>query len=137
MLKESNPMQTAVFVIAQVINNMHVFHWLVKHVLKKNRIIASIKKQQTIYLKKSHKFGIELPKAVEQVYALDAKNSNTLWADALSKELENDRVTFKVLPDGKPLPTGHKTMPCNVVFLYSSPNFFGLLVDALCLHSLP
>ena len=33
--------------------------------------------------------------------ALDAKNGNTLWADAISKEMENVRVAFEVLPDGK------------------------------------
>ena len=31
---------------------------------------------------------------VEQAYALDAKNSNTLWADTISKEMENVRVAF-------------------------------------------
>ena len=47
--------------------------------LKKiDRIIASIKKQQTRYIKKSHKFSIEFPKTVEQAYALDANNGNTL-----------------------------------------------------------
>ena len=45
--------------------------------LKKiDRIIDSIRKQQTRYLKRSHTFGIELPKTVEQAYALDAKNGN-------------------------------------------------------------
>ena len=52
---------------------------------KRERIIASICKQQTRYLKKSHKFCIELPKAVEQAYALNAKNGNILWADVIKK----------------------------------------------------
>ena len=70
-------------------------NWWVKHVLKKrNRIVASIRKQQTIYLKKSHK---EVPKA----FALDAKNDTTSWADAISKELENAKVEFELVPDGK------------------------------------
>ena len=59
-------------------------------------------------VKKSHKFGIELPKTVEQALALDAKNGNTLWADAISKEMENVRVAFEALPDGKPVPIGHQ-----------------------------
>ena len=37
---------------------------------------------------------MELPKTVEQAVALDAKNGNTLWADALSKKLENVRMAF-------------------------------------------
>ena len=45
---------------------------------KRDRIIVSIMKQQTRYLKRSHKFGVELPKTVEQTLALDAKNGNIL-----------------------------------------------------------
>ena len=51
------------------------------------------------YLKKSHKFGIDLPKTVEEAYALDVKNGNTLEVDATCKEMENVKVAFKVLPD--------------------------------------
>ena len=58
---------------------------------------ASITKQQTRYLKKGHKFGIEFPKIVEQALTLNAKNCNTLWADAMSKELENVREALKIL----------------------------------------
>ena len=57
---------------------------------------------------KNHKFGIELPKTVEQALALDAKNGNTLWVDAISKEMENVRMAFKVLPDGKSIPIVHQ-----------------------------
>ena len=46
---------------------------------KRGRIVASVRKGQTRYLQKSHKFGIDLPpKSVEQVLAMDAKNANTL-----------------------------------------------------------
>ena len=108
-LKESHPVQTAEFAVAQGIEHEPFFNWWVKHVLKKrDRIIASIRKQQTRYLKKSHKFGIELPKTVEEVLALDAKNGNTLCVDVISKEMENARVTFEVLPDRKPVPVGHQ-----------------------------
>ena len=46
-------------------------------------------------------FGIELPKTVEEALALDAKNGNMLWADTISKEMENNRLAFEVLSDGK------------------------------------
>ena len=90
---------------------------MVKHVLKKgDRIIASIRKQQTRYLKRSHKFGIELSKTVEEALALDAKNGNSLWADTISKEMENVRVAFEVLPDGKPVPMGNQFVQYHKVF---------------------
>ena len=79
-------MQTAEFAVAQGIDHEPVFNWWVKHVLKKRvRILASVRKQQIRYSKRSHKFGIELPKTVEQALVLDDKNGNTLWADAISK----------------------------------------------------
>ena len=108
-LKEYHPVQTAEFAVVQVICYEPAFDWWVKHVLqKRNRIIVSVRKQQTRYLKRSHKFGIELPKTVEEALGLDAKNGNTLWADAISKEMENVGVAFKVLPDEKYVPIGHQ-----------------------------
>ena len=63
------------------------FTWWIKHVLKeRDRIIASIKKQQTKHLKRSHKFGIELPTTKEQAYAMDAKNGHTLWTEQYTKK---------------------------------------------------
>ena len=50
------------------------------------------KKCQTCHLKKTHKFGIEVPKTVEEALALDAKNSNTYWADDIAKEMKNVKI---------------------------------------------
>ena len=110
-LKEVHQVQTAEFAVAQGIDHEPAFNWWVKYVLKKrDRIIASIRKQKIRYLnlKRSCKFGIELPKTMEQAYALGARNGNTLWVDAISKEMENIRVAFDVLPDGKSVHIGHK-----------------------------
>ena len=85
-VKESHPVQRAEFTVAQGTNHEPAFNWWIKHVLnKRDRTIASIRKWQTRYLKRSQKFGIELPKTVEEPLALDAKNINTLWADAILK----------------------------------------------------
>ena len=59
-------MQTAEFAVAQGIYHEPAFNWWVKHVLKKrDRIIASVRKQNIRYLKKSLKFGIKFPKTVD------------------------------------------------------------------------
>ena len=36
-------------------------------------------------LKKTHKFGIEMPKTFKEAIELDAKNGDTKWMDAISK----------------------------------------------------
>ena len=108
-LKESHPMQTTELAVAHGIDHEPAFYWWVEHVLKnKDRIIASIRKQQTRYFKKSPKFGIQLPKTVEKILALDAKNGNTLWADAISKEMGRVRVAFDVLTGGKTVHINHQ-----------------------------
>ena len=49
-------------------------------VLKKRlRIISLVKKRNSCYLKKTHKFEIEVPKSVAQTYAMDENNGNTFW----------------------------------------------------------
>ena len=61
-------------------------------------------------------FCIELLKTVEQAYALDAKNSNTLCVDAFSKEMENVGVAYEVLPDGASIPISIQFVQCHMVF---------------------
>ena len=74
----------------------------------RERIVANIRIR---YLKKSHKFGIELLKIMEQALALDAKNSNTIWADAIAKKVLQ-------LADGTKAPIDISL--CNVVWYLTS-----------------
>ena len=53
---------------------------------------------------------------------MDAKNGNTIWADAISKKLENVKVAFEILPDGKKAPINHKFMQCHMVFNITMDN---------------
>ena len=39
---------------------------------------------------------------------MDAMNSNTLWTDAISKELQNVKAAFEIFPDGTKAPIGHQ-----------------------------
>ena len=116
-LKESHPIETAEYAVTHGIDHEPAFNWWVKHFLKKrDRIISLVKRRNTRYLKRTHKFGIELPKTAQEALALDKKNGNTLWADAISKEIKNVRVAFKILPDGQPVPIGHQKIPCHMIF---------------------
>jgi hypothetical protein len=65
------------------------------HVQKKRtRIIAAVTKGNH---KWTHKFGIEVPKSWDDCVRLDKENDNTLWQDAVSKEMNNVRISFKIL----------------------------------------
>ena len=90
---------------------------------KRDKIIASIRKWQTRYPKKSQNFGIEVPKSVNQALSLDAKNGKTLWADATSKKMENVKAAVDILPDGKNVPIGHQFVQCHMVFSIKMEDF--------------
>jgi len=116
-LKESHPIETAEYAKILGIDHEPAFNWWVPHVLKKrDRIISLVRKRNPRYLKRTHKFGIELPKTVKEAFELDKKNGNTLWADAIAKEMRDVRVAFKILPDGQPAPVGYQRIPCHMIF---------------------
>ncbi len=52
------------------------------------------------YLKWTHKYGIEVPKTMKQAYDLDRINGNTLWTEAIAKEMKNVRVDLALRGDG-------------------------------------
>ncbi len=83
---------------------------------KRDRIISLVGKRTTHYLKWTHKFGIEVPNTVKDALALDRKNGNTLWADAIAKEMKEVCIAFNILPDGRPAPIGYQKIPCHMIF---------------------
>jgi hypothetical protein len=77
-LTESHPIETAKYAKILGINLEPAFNWWVPHVLRKrDRIISLVRKRNPRYLKRTHKFGIELPKTVKEALELDKKNGNT------------------------------------------------------------
>jgi len=106
-VKDSNPVQLAEYAVHMRIAEEPAFAWWVPYVLKKrNRIIAKVKSK---YWLRTHKFGIRIPKSVEEAKRLDESNGNTLWWDAICKEMKNVRVAFEVF-EGKEdeIPPGYQ-----------------------------
>ena len=85
-VKDSNPVQLAEYAVQLRIAEEPAFAWWVPYVLKKrNRIIAKVKSK---YWLRTHKFGIRIPKSVEEAKKFDEINGNTLWWDAICKEMK-------------------------------------------------
>ncbi len=106
--KESHSLQMAEYAIAMGVDHEPGFNWWVPHMLKKrDAIIALVKKHIAKYLKCMHKFGIECPKTVEDTLELDKHNGNTMWADAIAKEMKNVQVAFDPLEAGVQPPNGY------------------------------
>ena len=114
-LKESYPVQVSEYAVAARISMEPAFAWWVPKVLKKrNRIISKLKSK---YWLRTHKFGIQIPKSVEEAKELDRKNGNTLWWDAICKEMRNVRPGFQVWEKSESeIPIGYQQIRCHIVF---------------------
>jgi hypothetical protein len=94
--------------------------WWDSHVLKKrSRIVAAVTKR---YHKLTHKFGIEVPKRWDDCVRL-FKNDNTLWQDAVRKEMKNVRIAFKLLNGEEYAPPTYKEIHCHMIFDVKMKNF--------------
>jgi hypothetical protein len=108
-LMESHPIETAKYAEILGIDHEPAFNWWVPYVLRKrDRIISLVRKRNPCYLKRTHKFGIELPKTNNKALEIDKKNGNTFWSDAIAKEMKDVCITFKILLDGQSVPIGYQ-----------------------------
>ena len=74
-LKESNPVETAEYAVANKIDQEPAFVWWVKDVLRRrDRLINKIKSR---FVKRTHKFGTEIPNTVKDALELDKKMAMT------------------------------------------------------------
>ena len=113
-LKESNPVEIAEYAKKHELISEPAFAWWVPYTLKKrDRIIASVCARVK---KKTHKYGIRVPRTVAEAYALDKENGNTFWRDAIRKEMKNTEVAFKFLDDGEKPPPGYECAPLHLIF---------------------
>jgi hypothetical protein len=94
-LKERNPVEVAEYAVAKNLLDEPDFVWWDPRVLRKcSRIIADVTKR---YHKHTHKLGIEVPKSWDDCVRLDKENYNTLWQDAVRKEMKNVWIAFKIM----------------------------------------
>ena len=113
-LKESNPVEVADYATKVGIANEAAFAWWVPYTLRKRDMIISFVKARV--LKRTHKYGVEIPRTVKEALALDSKNGNTFWADAIKKEMFNVGIAFEILDDNEHIPPGWKENSVHLVF---------------------
>ena len=116
-LKESHPLEVAEYAVAQELDQEPAFNWWVRHTLKKRDAIISLVKRRSVrFLKKTHKFGIRVPRTVDEALRLDKENGNTKWADAIAKEMKEVRVAFEIKDDDWVAPKGYQFVKCHMIF---------------------
>jgi hypothetical protein len=75
------------------------------------------------YHKGTHKFGIKVPKAYEDCVRIDKENGNTLWQDAIRKEMAKVRIAFKALDNNELAPPTFQEMRCHMLYDVKMENF--------------
>jgi hypothetical protein len=84
-IANSNPIEMAEYVLNIKLNQEPAFSWWSSFVLqKRDRIISKVKSK---YWGRAHKYGIEIPKSMDNAKRIDAANGNTLWQDVVQEEM--------------------------------------------------
>jgi hypothetical protein len=113
-IKESNPIAVAEHSVARGIESNPAFAWWANFALKKrDRIIEAVKRR---VVKKTHKFGMRVPNAVDEAHALDKVNGNALWTDAIAKEMKMVRAAFDIKEGDEKAPVGCQEIQCHGIF---------------------
>jgi hypothetical protein len=93
-MKNSYPVKLAEHATQRRIAGEPAFAWWLHHAMsKRNRIIGKLKAK---HWARTHKFGVKVPKSVEEAKRFDEENGNSLWWDAVCKEMKNVRPAFEV-----------------------------------------
>ena len=114
VLKQQCPLEVAEFAVAKGIDKEPAFVWWVPFTLRRrDRIIASVTAR---FRTPTHKYGVEIPRTIEEALAMDKANGNTLWRDAINKEMGNLKVAFDILTEGSKPPKGYTPASGHLVF---------------------
>ena len=114
IIKETNPVDVAEFARAKGIDKEPAFAWWVPFTLRKRDIIIS--KVTARIRRVNQKYGIDIPRTVEEAYKLDEKNGDTFWRDAIAKEMLNVGIAFDILEPDQSLPVGWKKATGHLIF---------------------
>jgi hypothetical protein len=132
-----HPIQTAEYAKIISIDQEQAFKLCVPHLLRKrDSIISLVRKQNPCYLKRTHKFGIKVPKTVKEALELDRKNCNIFWADTIANKMKDVCIAFQILLDGQSTPIGYQKIPCHVI-LTSKWKTFDAKPDLLLVATRP
>jgi Reverse transcriptase (RNA-dependent DNA polymerase) len=130
-LRISNPVELATYLQANRLAHEPPFNvWAPDLIAQRERIVTAAKKNKNKYWQTTHKFGFRMPKSVKEALQIDHDEGNTLWRDAIEKEMRNVRPAFKkwivpggVVGDGNPelarskyYLVGYQEIKCHMIF---------------------
>jgi hypothetical protein len=87
---------------------------------KRSRIIDDVTKR---YQKRTHKFGIEVPKIWDDCMVLDTENGNIMCQGTVRKEMNNVCVVFEVMNGDKAIRPTYQEICCHIIFDVNMEDF--------------
>jgi hypothetical protein len=114
-MKNSCPVQLAKHASQRRVAGNSSFVWWIQHVLNKhNCIIGKLKGKCWAC---THKFGVKIPKIIEEAKRFNAENGDALWWDTACKEMKNVRPAFEVWEtEILELPPGCQQIAAHMIF---------------------
>ena len=113
-VKESYPVQLAEYAIENNLADEPAFAWWVNYVHKKReRILSKVKSK---YWVRTHKYGIRVPKTVQEAIEIDRMNQNHLWWESIMLEMKNVRPAFEKFEGDVDNLVGYQEIKCHMIF---------------------
>ena len=99
MIKLNYPIEMAEYAVSRKISDEASFCWRVPFTLRKRyRIVSSICAR---IASSNYKYGIKIPKTINEALTLDSENGNTLWQDSIDIKMNTILPAFDILPYGE------------------------------------
>ena len=90
------------------------FRWWVNKVLKKrDRLVNKVKSR---FWKNIFKFGVKSPQTVEDDLSIDWEKGNTIWHDAIGKDMKNSMFALIFLDMDSHAPVYYGDITSQVIF---------------------
>ena len=121
-LKNSYPIELAEYAIKNKLQDEPAFSWWVPYTLKKRKAIIS--KVKSKYWQRTHRYGLRMPKSVDEALEIDKENGDNLWRDAIDAEMKKVRVAFDKYDKDPTTLIGYKEITTHMIFeIKLSENF--------------
>ncbi len=105
------PLMLAKYAMANGLEDEPAFAWWVLHTIKKEKHL--LKAMKLRYSQRTHKFGIYVPKTVEEALEIDRQSKTTYWRDAIHKKMSNNSLAFQFLEENESIPVRYKWIRCH------------------------
>ena len=117
-LRVHDPFLLVRYALRHKLLNHKGWEWT-KHYIESDPELTRMVKAYTVSRETVNiKFGVEVPATTKEAIALDLKNGDSKWKEAMKTEIDsiNAYQTFRVLQDNEALPPGYKCIPYHCIY---------------------